>query len=198
MAQAQEGTESRLARVSVYVHMGVSDPDMRLPCAESIASAIFEKAGIHIAWKAGQPKPDPAELPVVIEISSDTPGTFHTGALAYAQPYEGEQVRIFWDRVKHTVSDRVVTKLLAHVMVHEITHNLEGIDYHSRTGIMKAHWTDSDLAELTFKSLSFDPKDVALIYAGLARRYRNRTLTKASLPVPARPLVFAISHRVFA
>ena len=36
--------------------------------------------------------------------------------------------------------------LLAHVLVHEITHVLEGVDRHTGQGVMKARWTEDDLA----------------------------------------------------
>jgi hypothetical protein len=57
--------------------------------------------------------------------------------------------------------------VLAHVLVHEITHVLEGIDRHSATGIMKAHWNYNDYLEMRRKPLPFAHEDVNLIYDGL-------------------------------
>ncbi len=34
--------------------------------------------------------------------------------------------------------------VLAHVLVHEITHILEGLNEHSQEGIIKARWTFQD------------------------------------------------------
>ena len=60
--------------------------------------------------------------------------------------------------------------LLAHVLVHEITHILEGVNWHSEVGVMKAHWTADDLMQMMYKPLPFDPQDVLLIRKGLANR----------------------------
>ena len=60
------------------------------------------------------------------------------------------------------------TQLLAHVLVHEITHILQGITRHSETGIMKAHWTPEDYEEMQLRPLSFTRKDIELIQIGLA------------------------------
>ena len=170
VAQTQGDREARLSTVDVYVRLGFSDPNLRLPCAENVASALFDKIGVHIQWRMGAPKPNSGTLPIVIDITSDTPLTFHPGALAYAREFEGEHIQIFWDRVKTTADDRLVTNLLAHVMVHEITHLLQGTNHHSPAGIMKARWTDQELARLNYRPLSFDRRDVEMIHNGLARR----------------------------
>jgi hypothetical protein len=57
--------------------------------------------------------------------------------------------------------------VMAPVLVHEITHVLEGIERHSATGIMKARWNDRDYFEMRQGSLGFAQEDVDLIYAGL-------------------------------
>src|ERR1022692_2423743 len=56
---------------------------------------------------------------------------------------------------------------MAHVLVHEITHVLEGISRHSSTGIMKAQWNKNDFFEMRRKPLPFAQEDVNLIYDGL-------------------------------
>jgi hypothetical protein len=70
--------------------------------------------------------------------------------------------------------------LLAHVLVHEITHVLEGISRHSATGIMKDRWDDNDYSEMRRKPLRFAQEDVNLIYDGLkARQARVATAVTA-------------------
>ena len=61
-------------------------------------------------------------------------------------------------------------RLLAHVLVHEIAHNLQRAERHSKTGIMKAEWTSGDYTQMAFKPLAFEPQDVLLIRLGLANR----------------------------
>lgn len=58
--------------------------------------------------------------------------------------------------------------VLAHVLVHEITHILEGIDRHSESGVMKAQWTVEDYRAMADKPLPFAAIDVDLIQRGLA------------------------------
>jgi hypothetical protein len=60
--------------------------------------------------------------------------------------------------------------VLAHVMVHEITHILQGVSRHSESGIMKARWTNNDYQEMMFQPLPFAPEDVKLVQLGLDAR----------------------------
>ncbi|MBV8905225.1 MAG: hypothetical protein JOZ22_16475 [Acidobacteriia bacterium] len=101
---------------------------------------------------------------------SQTPVGFRPGALASAQEFEGVHISVFSDRVEDACSLRTMPVLLAHVFAHEITHVLEGIDRHSHDGLMKAHWTGRDIAQMASHPLAFDPHDVDLIHKGLARR----------------------------
>ncbi len=162
---------------------------------------MFEKAGVQIQWQRGQPKHGGTKPAILIEFISNAPLSFHSGALAYALPFEGEHIRIFWDRVMNVTNDWIMTSLLAHVMVHEITHILQGTNYHSREGIMKAHWTDKDLIRLRSEPLSFNRQDIDMILHGWTER-RNRMDNAARVnalirkgqtamiaAVPARPSV---------
>lgn len=170
LVQARGVADTRLSKISVFIHPNFSDPNLRLPCAEKLASAIFAAAGVDIQWRMGRPQPHPTYPTILIDLTLNTPQNFHTGALAYALPFEGERIRVFWDRVKTTANDKLVTKVLAQVMVHEITHILQGVNHHSPEGIMKAHWTEKDLADLQYKPFSIDREDVIRIRDGLARR----------------------------
>jgi hypothetical protein len=64
----------------------------------------------------------------------------------------------------------LVPALLAHVMVHEITHMLQGINEHSAQGIMKGRWTQDDFSCMIVKPLPFSDRDVDMIYRGLTAR----------------------------
>jgi len=74
----------------------------------------------------------------------------------------------------------LTTNLLAHVLVHEITHILQGTCRHSDTGIMKARWTHQDYMEMGQKPLSFTEEDLQLIRTGLAKRANSVTLIAAT------------------
>jgi hypothetical protein len=60
--------------------------------------------------------------------------------------------------------------LLAHVLVHEITHILQGVARHSETGIMKAHWTPVDYRQMLVHPLPFAPEDVQLLQLSMEHR----------------------------
>jgi hypothetical protein len=131
---------------------------------------MFGIAGVRIHWRLGQPKGDESHQPILIEILSNVPERFHPGALAYAQSFEGVHIQVFYERLESHSSATGTMMLLAHVLVHEITHLLEGTNHHSADGVMKAHWTSDDLARIAYGPLPFDPEDVRLIRRGLTTR----------------------------
>src|ERR1051325_5459793 len=90
-------------------------------------------------------------------------------ALAYAFPYEGTRITILYSRLQWAeCHDRLfASRLLAHTLVHEITHNLQAIARHSGTGIMKARWTLDDYNEMALRPLRFEPVDLYLIRLGV-------------------------------
>jgi hypothetical protein len=172
VAQAQGEPNAGAATVTVYFRIGVGDLDLKPLVAEDIASGMFAKAGVHIQWRTDRPKLDQPKLPIVLDITSRTPGTLKPGALAYAQVYEGVHIKVFWDRVHASANCNpgLAHKLLAHVMVHEITHVLQRINRHSEDGVMKAQWTHSDILQMGLKPLPFEGDDIRWIDDGLAAR----------------------------
>ena len=62
----------------------------------------------------------------MIRITSDTPASRIAGGLAFALPYEGVHIQIFYDRVR-AAEPLLPQVALAHVLAHEITHVLQGI-----------------------------------------------------------------------
>ena len=141
------------------------DPFIEEP-AKALASDMFAKIGVNLHWRRGEPSQGQAGA-IVVEFVTDVPNTFKPGALAYALPFEGVHIRIFANRINGHSSSRQV---LAHVMVHEITHILQGEARHSAEGIMKARWTPDDLAAMGVKPLTFTAEDVDLIYQGMDYR----------------------------
>ena len=189
-ANAQRLTVPANAKLSftVYIEAGIGDsslPRIRME-AQGVASRIFATAGVHIDWRTGQPKAYGPEPPLVIEITSNTPETFHRGNLAYALVYEGVHIRIFYDRLRNPDRPHATTMLLAHVMVHEITHMLEATDRHSPEGLMKASWTPNDLVQMANKPFPIDPVDVVLIREGLVNRGRAAQLGLTAARQPSK------------
>lgn len=144
------------------------DPWMILR-AQTTAARMFEAIGVTIDWRSTHNCAD--ERDIVIELRSATPQDYQPVVLAQALPYEGSHIRVFYDRVQNAAEPGIFSQLLAHVLVHEITHILEGIVRHSDTGVMKAHWDGKDYDAMISKRLLFAPEDILLIHDGLLRRY---------------------------
>jgi hypothetical protein len=137
--------------------------------AEIIASKMFQDIGVTLAWHSGRRFcHTAADHVIAVSLSTHTPPSLLPSALAYALPYEGVHIEVFYDRMDNPRAG-VPPSLLAHVLVHEITHIVQGINRHSASGIMKAHWERSDYSCMQTKSMTlpFTEEDVRLIYKGL-------------------------------
>jgi hypothetical protein len=142
-----------------------------LPLAEQVASHIFSAAGVGIDWRQGLAGCPVEGIRVTLSALSDhAPADVPANAMAYALPYEGNHIVIFYDRLQRKVKGTQISTLLAHVLAHELTHILQGIHRHSDRGLMKATWDGSDYQAMMWKSLPFTPEDVELIHRGLAAR----------------------------
>jgi hypothetical protein len=136
--------------------------------AQGEASKIFTEVGVKIAWLGG--RACQAGDVIHIHLLGQTPREVKPGALAYARPYQGSYIEVFYDRVTSTAEPAALPHLLAHVLVHEITHLLQGVVRHSETGIMKANWNAGDLNRMSFHPLPFAPEDVQLIRLAMQNR----------------------------
>jgi hypothetical protein len=170
--------KARATEVTVYVQglpVGSAPVQSR---AQVLANEIFAGVGVNIDWRGGQPprRRSQRESAIVVEIVTDTPRELKPGALAFARPYEGVHITLFYDRVRAATEPDLTPNVLAHVLVHEITHTLQGTCRHSDTGIMKARWNHQDFMEMRMKPLSFTNEDIQLIRAGLAGRADAGTL----------------------
>jgi Zn-dependent protease with chaperone function len=141
------------------------EPDQHvLMGVRPLASAMFASIGVRIDWRERDSCPVGVGA-VQVRLSHDSPRIRNSEALAFARPYAGTIV-VFIDRVQQ-LDRQGVRSVMAHVLVHEITHVIEGIDRHSATGIMKAHWNANDYFEMRRKPLPFAQEDVNLIYDAL-------------------------------
>jgi hypothetical protein len=122
---------------------------------------------------------------IVIDLSDDTPASLKPGALAYAFPYEGTHIRVFYDRIIQHHGIRRMPAVLGHVLAHEITHVLQGLSRHSAAGIMKACWEQRDFDFMDRKPLRFTTEDIDLIYRGLAHRARRIAMNTAPAAIDA-------------
>ena len=167
MVLAMAATGGAAERIQVYVNGGNVASAVLLK-AEDTASRIFATAGVQIAWRFGAPR-EGQQRAIVVEFSENTETSDHPGAMAYARPYEGVHIVVFYDRMQK-VQGRLAPVLLAHVLVHELTHLLEAFPRHSATGIMKAHWDSNDYRQMLRAPLTFAPEDVEMIQRGIEAR----------------------------
>jgi hypothetical protein len=171
-------------KVQVCVNSSTHVPFFVMVRAETIASQIFATAGVAFEWRdAGSAacRNSDQALTLVLDFHIHTAPSDHPGALAYALPYQGSHIVVLFDRFEWSAGGpSQVAAILAHVMAHEITHLLEGFARHSQTGVMKARWDRSDLRQMAFKPLPFDPEDIDLIQQGLSLRAAGATLAVPS------------------
>ena len=165
-AQAREPRFDPSQTVTVCIEAG-----MGYDFIPQIAAKIFAGIGAALRWHTGLSSCPAGAFQV--RVTDNTPATFHPGALAYSMPVEGIHIRVFFDRVLTIAPDQpLLTPLMAYVLVHEITHMIEGVCRHSKTGVMKAYWDSGDYAQMSGKPLAFASEDVTPIDAGLSARAR--------------------------
>jgi hypothetical protein len=137
--------------------------------AEDVASRIFSAIGVQVNWRNGWHgcRGQPSDA-IRIEFDSETPLNRFPEALAYARVGDAtRRIEVYYDRVEQLVERRMVPAVLGHVLAHEITHVIEGLNRHSDEGVMKAHWSTKDYQNMELKPLTFASEDIALIQSRL-------------------------------
>lgn len=130
--------------------------------AKAAAARMFQAAGVELRWC--RPPACPADA---IRLAFTRLPEGKGAGRAYI--FNGNLVEIDYARVTSRRPVREAQALLAHVIVHELTHLLQGCDHHSSQGIMKAHWSRNDIARMADQPAGFTELDVELIHAGAAR-----------------------------
>ena len=158
--------------VTVYVQGLSVVPAVVLSRAQALADEMFAGVNVKIDWRRGVPGRSRSwrERAIRVEMVSDTPRERTPDALAFSLPYEGVHITVFYDRVRQRTQPDLTPILLAHVLVHEITHILEGTSGHTDRGVMKARWNEEDLLEMRQRALPFTEENIRLIAFGLAQR----------------------------
>lgn len=171
----------------VYLYAGNANPKIVI-IAQQLAVRMLESVGVGLIWRRGTPVPQgDAEL-VEAVLNETAPRDLKPNALAFATlgAPSGTRIEIFYDRVLSAGPPNVTPWILAHVLVHEITHILEGVGRHSEYGVMKARWNAADFWNMR-KLLPFAPEDVVLIQDWEARRHDGgfpATSMAWNLPLP--------------
>jgi len=173
MASTCLGAGESEAELAICLDRG-ADPAV-IAHAQAIAAEMLSRVGIATKWYSYRGsclrRPD---NPIAIRIVSHVPENHHPDALAAARPFDGIRIEVFYERVKGAVDSGLVPRLLAHVLVHEITHIIQGTDSHSDFGIMKAHWNTDDYHQMMHAPLGFTEEDLQLIRNGLRSRMEHK------------------------
>ena len=148
-----------------------ADSFVVLERAEMIAVQIFARIGLGVEWH-GTGRSCPAAsgqaVPLEISVLTRTRPDYFPSALGLCQPFDGIHGQVFYDRIRTTVKPDFVPYLLAHTLVHEITHLLQGTDRHSDAGVMKARWDGRDFWKMA--RMPAHGRDLVLIRFGLEAR----------------------------
>jgi hypothetical protein len=144
--------------VTVYMNNDLNTRGVMYQAQERAAKA-FAEVGVRIEWRTGRPSGTQPEREPAIEVRlvEDTPADYLPSALAFAKVYEGVHITVFWDRIARQSRYAPPAVVLAHVLVHEITHILQGVNRHSESGVMKSPWTVEDHRAMASKPLQFTP-----------------------------------------
>lgn len=167
---AQTGVGSANPTVCLsYVNESIV-PVLVLGRAKAIVMDRYAAIGVRILSGSCQ-SATPGSATIQIQFIAAAPAWLHPGALAYSTPYAftGARVEMIWGRISQT-NDRPA-ELLGYVLAHEVGHVLEGVSRHSDEGIMKAHWTVREYADIKIGKFAFASEDAELIHRGI--RVRN-------------------------
>lgn len=174
-ARSEECAVDVILKIDTVVPIGI------IQKVEFRTSEMFKDIGVDVRVRTpGGPQSDSPRAcgePIVARLVSGIPLGYNSHTLAYASPFatSGPRIHVFVNRImKDHCGD--VAQVLTHVLAHEITHVIEGIDHHSDYGLMKARWDNWDFVRIRVKSLPFAGRDVAMIHARLARV--NRSITE--------------------
>jgi hypothetical protein len=113
--------------VIVYLLDRANERYMDCTVAHALADKMFAAIGISLEWAKEEPAAESSPPPIIIEVVTGASENFKPGSMAYASPYEGSHITVLIDRIEKM---RTPSNVLAHVMVHEITHILQGISRH--------------------------------------------------------------------
>jgi hypothetical protein len=157
--------------------------------ATTIADQILASAGVHLTWRGNlDPCLGESVKAVQVDLSWNTPPGESPGALGYAQPFGEAYVRVFCDRIQQSVPPEREPYKLGHVLAHEITHVLEGTNFHAVSGVMKAVWDFGECRRMAVHPLMFTATDILLIRQGIENRVGFRPARQHAPPVLIAPV----------
>lgn len=158
---------TRAGTVTVWLDQAAVDgPREKATVAEAreVASRMFDTIGVVLRWRMDAPPACGEDVRMFL--ADNSPRGVSANALGYAilHPPGCPSIRLLYYRIVENRKHDLQVCLLAHVMVHEITHVLEGTARHG-TGVMKASWDEADFRVMMFHPLPFAEEDIRLLRA---------------------------------
>jgi hypothetical protein len=186
---AQENATAITLRVYDYHH--ANRP--LLLAAEGEATRILADAGVDAHWVDCPTSRDAWDnypqcrsawkvndysLRIMPEAMVGLLGTWQD-ALGFAPDCDGGPycwAGVFYDRVRSLAGGATAAEsvLLGRVMAHEIGHLLLGVNSHSRTGIMRANWSERELSLNATTELYFTPEQSRRMKAQIAEQMQPK------------------------
>ena len=179
--------------VRLYNHVAV--PDEPRARAQLAAASILRHAGIETVWRlcatptlGSRFLSDPCDLGAsggdfmvrIVATPSEIPDESTLGyAMVDARAGSGVLSTVLSDRIdsmaRRTKSDGAM--LLGRAIAHELGHLLLGSVRHSRQGLMRAHWTDSEVHLNWQHDWMFSDREAATMRSNVIARARLGTQT---------------------
>lgn len=152
--------------VSVYDQAGV--PSNVLSRAERDTGRLLGQASVSVTWvncpsgpsgvSAWGEKTAARQLMVRIVPRALTLSDIAYGAAFLGSDGRGEYADIFFDSVQRLRDEETQVSqalILGYVMAHELGHLLLGSNAHSSLGVMRPHWSRTELQSISMGRLSF-------------------------------------------
>jgi hypothetical protein len=167
LAQALAIAQTQAVEIYVNSH---DDSDRLLGPSRPMVSDVFRKIGVLLTWRKGDVPARRNALGIRTEEHAPASASAEALAATELRASTSPGITIYEDRLQaFWIAGSLPAPVAAgYVLAHELTHAIQGVARHSDSGIMKAHWSESDFQQMMFRKLEFAPVDVDLIHRGLA------------------------------
>ena len=168
-----------VSSTTVRLYSDVQLSTKALVQAQQEAVRIFRQAGVETVWVQCKPSPSPADrrcqIPpsekflVMRIVSKALTSAESIFGMAFLSEGRGTYSDLFYDSVEKLHKDwhASLSRVLGHVMAHEIGHLLLGTNAHSPMGIMRPNWQSQELRSIGLGTLLFTSEQARSMQAKL-------------------------------
>jgi hypothetical protein len=175
--------ETQPLTITLYLHNYARVPSAVLTRAEDEATRIYHALGVDLVWvdlsaRSTYPPPEMmSTLDITINVVSDVMAERKRaagdvmGAAPGTPEQRGRLAYVFYRRVAllaHGAGNDAESKILGHVVAHEMGHLLLPANSHSPSGVMRADWDSQQLHRVVKGVLQFTPEQSELIRSNVS------------------------------